>query len=90
MKKKTQPLGNFSAGCVFKNPVGETSAARYIEMLHLKGKRIGGAEISKKHANFILNLGTAKAQDVLKLINLVRECVKEKFSIDLKTEIQII
>ena len=90
MKKRTQPLGNFSAGCVFKNPAGKISAAQYIDRLCLKGKTAGGAKVSEKHANFILNSGNAKARDVIKLINLLKKCVKEKFSIDLKTEIQII
>ena len=90
IKKSEQPIGSASAGCVFKNPGGALSAARCIDMLGLKGKKIGGAEISSKHANFIVNSGGAKAKDVIKLMNFVKKRVKEKFSIDLKTEIQII
>ena len=61
-----------------------------IEKCGLKGKKIGKAQISKKHANFIVNLGEAKAQDVLKLIKLAKQKVKKKFGISLKEEIQVI
>ncbi len=64
--------------------------AYLIEMCNLKGKKIGKAEISKKHANFILNLGNAKASDVLKLIKIVKKEVKAKFDIGIKEEIKII
>jgi UDP-N-acetylmuramate dehydrogenase len=85
-RKKTQPLNFPSAGSVFKNPPG-FFAAKLIEECGLKGKKIGGAKISEKHANFILNLGRAKAKDVLKLIKLIKEKVKKKFGIVLKEEI---
>jgi UDP-N-acetylmuramate dehydrogenase len=70
------------------NKKGEIPAGYLIEKSGLKGKRIGGAEISKKHANFIVNLGKAKAEDVLRLINLVKKEVKNKFGISLEEEIQ--
>lgn len=88
-KKETQPLNYPSAGSVFKNPA-DFSAGELIQKCGLKGKRAGKAEISKKHANFIVNLGGAKAKDVKKLINLVKESVKKKFKINLEEEIQFL
>lgn len=76
-----------SAGSIFKN-VGSTPAALLIHRCGLTGKRIGGAQISKKHSNFIVNLGGAKAKDVLKLINLTKKKVKERFVTELEEEIQ--
>ncbi len=61
-----------------------------IEKAGLKAKKIGGAEISKKHANFIVNLGGAKAKDVLALINLAKKKVKKVFGIKLETEVQFV
>lgn len=89
-KRREQPLAAFSAGCVFRNPEGKLSAARYIESLRLKGKRIGGAKISEKHANFIVNVKDAKGNDVLRLIEFVKNRVKAKFGVDLTPEIVII
>lgn len=88
-RKSTQPLEYHSAGSVFKNPVGD-SAGRLIESAGLKGMRVGGAEISKKHANFIINIGGAKASDVLDLIHIARTKVMEKFGVNLELEIQVI
>lgn len=82
------PLG-FSAGSVFKNPP-QKSAGYLIEKCGLKGKKIGRAKISEEHANFIINLGGAKAEDVKKLIKLAKEKVREKFKIKLKEEIIIL
>jgi len=79
----------FSAGSIFKNPPGE-SAGYLIEKCGLKGKRIGDAEISKKHANFIINSGGAKADDVIKLMKLAKQKVKNKFGVLLKEEIKVI
>ena len=79
----------FSAGSVFKNPSGE-AAGLLIEKCGLRGKRIGGAQISEKHANFIINLGNATANDVLALIDLAKKEVKNKFKITLEEEIRII
>jgi UDP-N-acetylmuramate dehydrogenase len=82
-KYPTEP----SAGCIFKNPL-EQSAASLIDQCGLKGTQIGGAKISERHANFIVNIGNAKASDVLELIKIVKEKVKEKFGIELEEEVQ--
>jgi UDP-N-acetylmuramate dehydrogenase len=89
VKKTTQPLALASAGCVWKNPPNDV-AGRLIEKAGLKGKRVGGAEVSTKHANFIVNRGGATAADVLGLMNLVRERVANQFRVTLETEIGII
>jgi UDP-N-acetylmuramate dehydrogenase len=86
-RKKNHPLDFPSAGSVFKNPVGK-SAGELIEKCGLKGKIIGKAQISFKHSNFIINLGGAKSKDVISLINLAKEKVKEKFKIELEEEIK--
>jgi len=87
----TQPMDKKSAGCVFKNPVGhDSSAGEIIELCGLKGKRIGGASISRKHANYIINDKFAKAVDVLGLIKEVRQIVKSKTGIDLELEVVLI
>jgi len=86
-KKKTQPLEYASAGCIFKNPQGQFSG-QLIEKCGLKGKQIGQAMVSKKHANFIVNISNAKAEDIVMLIKLIKKSVKEKFNIDLEEEIQ--
>jgi len=88
-KKATQPLALASAGCVWKNPPGEI-AGRLIEKVGLKGKRINGAEISSKHANFIVNRSGASAHDILALMNLTRERVHAQFGVTLEPEIRII
>jgi len=86
-RKKTQPLNFPSIGSVFKNPLS-FSAGDLIERTGLKGKRIGKIRISEKHANFIVNLGGGKAKEAVRLINLIKRKVKEKFGIALKEEIQ--
>ena len=88
-KKATQPLALASAGCVWKNPRGEI-AGRLIEKVGLKGKRLNGAEISAKHANFIVNRGGASAHDVLALMNLTRERLHAQLGVTLEPEIRII
>jgi UDP-N-acetylmuramate dehydrogenase len=87
-KKNTQPLGNGNAGCIFKNPRG-ISAGALIDRAGLKGKRIGGAHVSEKHANFILTDSGTKASDVLKLINQIRDNVYEKNGVYLELEIEV-
>ncbi len=87
-KEATQPLALASVGCVWKNPQGET-AARLIEKVGLKGKRLNGAEISAKHANFIVNRGGATAADILALMDMTRERVQGHFGIALESEIRI-
>lgn len=81
----SQPLEYPSAGSVFRNPVGD-AAGRLIEICGLKGMRIGGAEVSLKHANFIINKGNATSNDVIELINLVHDKVLEKTKVDLIKE----
>jgi UDP-N-acetylmuramate dehydrogenase len=80
-----------SGGSVFKNPPGPFgSAGSLIEKAGLKGHRIGGAQISLRHANFIVNLGGAKAQDVIDLINLARQVVKEQFGAEIEPEVEML
>lgn len=87
-KRRGQPLGARSAGCVFKNPPG-AQAGRLIDEAGLKGERIGGALVSPLHANFIVNAGGATADDVLRLIEMVRKKINEKFNLSLELEIEI-
>lgn len=88
IKKSEQPLSAQSAGCIFKNPRG-LSAGMLIDQAGLKGTQIGGAEVSDRHANFIVANKNCSAQDVLRLIDLVRGKVAERFGIELELEIQI-
>jgi UDP-N-acetylmuramate dehydrogenase len=88
VKKATQPLALASAGCVWKNPHGEV-AGRLIEKVGLKGKRLNGAEISAKHANFIVNRGGATAADITALMDMARERVQAQFGMTLEPEIRI-
>jgi UDP-N-acetylmuramate dehydrogenase len=88
-KKSSQPLALASAGFIWKNPGGE-QATRLIEKAGLKGKRINGAEISAKHANFIVNRGGAMAADILALMEITRERVQAQFNITLEPEIRVL
>lgn len=88
-RKNTQPISLKSAGCVFKNPIGNF-AGKLIDEAGLKGTRIGGAYVSHKHANFILNDGTASAKDILNLIDVIKKKVFDKFGIELEEEIVIV
>ncbi len=85
----TQPLNLPNAGSTFRNPEGDY-AARLIEACGLKGHQIGGAQVSEKHANFIVNLGDASAADIEQLIALMRDTVKEKFGINLHQEVHVL
>lgn len=85
----SQPLGQPNAGSVFRNPPGEY-AARLIESCGLKGRAIGGAMISPRHANFIVNAGDARAADIEALIETAQSAVKRKFGITLECEVRII
>jgi len=87
-KKNTQPLAVRNAGCVFKNPRG-LSAGALIDKAGMKGKRIGGAQVSDKHANFILAHQGATAFDVLRLIDMIRDAVAREFNVNLEKEIQV-
>lgn len=86
---ESQPLEYPSAGSVFRNPEGDF-AGRLIESCNLKGYKIGGAEVSDKHANFIINANNATSEDVYKLINYVHDIVKEKTTVDLIIEQEFI
>lgn len=88
IKKASQPLGHQSAGCIFKNPRG-MSAGMLIEQAGLKNSRSGQAEVSERHANFIVADPGATSQDVLTLIELVKQRVLERLGIELETEIEI-
>lgn len=87
-----QPYDAPSAGSVFKNPdkAGGIFSGKLIEAAGLKGYRVGGAEISPKHGNFIVNRGGASAQDILQLIETAQKKVKEQFGVDLTPEIEIV
>jgi UDP-N-acetylmuramate dehydrogenase len=87
-KKNTQPLGGRNAGCIFKNPRG-MSAGALIDKAGLKGRRVGGAYVSQKHANFILTDEGATASDVLKLINIIRDVVHDNAGVYLELEIEV-
>lgn len=88
-RRDTQPLTMPSAGCVFKNPPND-SAGRLIETAGLKGLRVGDAEVSTKHGNFIVNRGHAKAADVIELIGKVRRVIKQKAGVHLNLELKIV
>ena len=88
-RKIKQPLNFPNLGCIFKNPPNE-SAGRLIDLCGLKGAVYGGAEISIKHANFIINRKDAKFEDVVNLIEIAKKSVLEKFDINLETEIKVI
>lgn len=85
----TQPLNLPNAGSVFRNPQGD-HAARLIEQCGLKGKRIGGAQVSEIHANFIVNTGSATAADIENLINEVQDTVAQQTGISLHPEVRIV
>jgi UDP-N-acetylmuramate dehydrogenase len=88
-RMKTQPLKEKSAGCVFRNPPGQ-SAGALIDRCGLKGVSVGGAKISEIHANFIVNTGSASSQDVIQLIQLVQERVLRQTGVHLEPEIRIL
>lgn len=88
-RRETQPLAYPNVGSVFTNPPGDY-AGRLVESVGLKGFRIGDAQISERHGNFIINLGNAKASDVLSLIGEMQRRVKERHGIDLELEVKIV
>ncbi|MHC5033736.1 MAG: UDP-N-acetylmuramate dehydrogenase [Planctomycetota bacterium] len=81
------PLGEPSAGCVFRNPPGNR-AGRLLDLCGMKGRGIGGAQVSRIHANFIVNTGGAVARDVLSLVQIMRESVLRDFGIELELEVR--
>ncbi len=87
-KRNSQPLNTKNCGCMFKNPRG-VSAGALIDQAGLKGMRVGGAEVSQKHANFIVANPGCRADDVMKLVKLIREKVWDKNQIQLESEVQI-
>ncbi len=90
MRRKKQPLNFPSAGSFFKNPKQGKAAGRLIDKAGLKGKKIGGAQISEKHANFIINTGGASASDILELMTFIQETVFKTFNIELEPEVKIV
>jgi UDP-N-acetylmuramate dehydrogenase len=87
-KKNNQPLNTRNCGCVFKNPPG-ASAGALIDRAGLKGLQIGGAVVSEKHANFIVAQDGCTSRDVMRLIEVIREKVRERFDVELEPEIEI-
>jgi UDP-N-acetylmuramate dehydrogenase len=87
-RRASQPLGQKSAGCIFKNPPGG-SAGRMIDELRLKGFHVGDARVSDRHANFFVNVGQASAADMLALIGNVRERVQQAYGVDLENEVVV-
>ena len=88
-RRATQPVGEKTAGCVFKN-IGSEPAGKLIENAGLKGLRVGGAQVSNVHANYIVNTGGATAREVLDLIQIMRTRVADSYGVDLELEIKII
>jgi UDP-N-acetylmuramate dehydrogenase len=88
-RKSSQPSGYPNSGSMFRNPPGDF-AGRLIEATGLKGKRIGRAQISERHANFIVNLGGAKAEEVRSLMELARAEVKKQFAVELLAEVKLL
>ena len=89
IKKEHQPYGHQSSGCIFKNPTPDLPAGTLIEQAGLKGTRHGGAEISDRHANFIVAQPGATAADVLHLIDQIRQRVWQQFGYELELQIQV-
>ncbi len=87
-RRASQPLNEKSAGCVFKNPPG-ASAGKMIDELGLKGHRLGGAVISERHANFFVNRFQATADDLLRLIDYVKDRIRQTFGFELEEEVVI-
>lgn len=88
-RQKTQPTGVFTSGCFFKN-INNQSAGYLIDQCGLKGFAVGDFYVSTKHANFIVNRGNGKQKDLLKLVEIIKKKVKEKFGLDLQEEVILI
>jgi UDP-N-acetylmuramate dehydrogenase len=89
VKKENQPYGHQSSGCIFKNPTPDLPAGTLVEQAGLKGTRVGGAEVSDRHANFIVAQPGATASDVLKLVDQIRQRVWQQFGYELELQIQV-
>ena len=89
-RRASQPVGEASAGCVFKNPPDGPAAGALIDRAGLKGSRRGAAVVSSKHANFIVNEGGASARDIYELIAAVRRKVRDEFGVELELEIELL
>ncbi|RLB85387.1 MAG: hypothetical protein DRH24_02220 [Deltaproteobacteria bacterium] len=89
-RKKKEPVSFPNAGCFFKNPAPDRPAGKLIELAGLKGEKVGGAEISTKHANFFINRNRASAADILKLMEIARRSVLKKFNLELEPEVKIV
>ena len=89
-RKAAQPTNKRTFGSVFKNPAHELSAGRMLDACGLKGHRIGGAQISPKHANFIENAGDARSEDAVTLMAEARRRAREQFGVDLQHEVEFL
>jgi UDP-N-acetylmuramate dehydrogenase len=85
-RRASQPLNEKSAGCIFKNPRG-ASVGKMIDELGLKGHRVGGAVVSERHANFFINRFGATADDLLRLIDFIKERIRQAFGYELDGEV---
>lgn len=86
-RAEQHPVAEPSAGCIFKNPPGQ-SAGKLLDLCRMKGQCVGGARVSERHANFIVNIGAASARDVLTLIRRMREAVRRTFGVELQLEVK--
>ncbi len=89
-RKAGTPFTEPCCGSVFRNPAGDRTAGRLIDAVGMKGFRVGGARVSFKHANYIVNTGGASADDVLRVIDAVRSKVLEEFGIELELEVEVV
>ena len=89
-RKAAQPTSRRTFGSVFKNPEHELTAGRMLEACGLKGHRIGGAQISPKHANFIENAGDARSEEAIALMLEARRRAREQFGVDLRHEVEML
>jgi UDP-N-acetylmuramate dehydrogenase len=90
IRRERHPIGIHSSGCFYKNPVSGKTAGELIELAGLKGMSIGGAEVSLKHANFIINRQNASADDVLALMEHIEETVSKVFNVNLEREVKVV
>lgn len=89
-RRVTQPLGKPCCGSVFRNPVGPKGAAQLLEECGMKGSSVGGAQVSTTHANFVVNNGMATAADVITLMRMMHDTVKEASGVDLQPEVKFL